>query len=353
MELKQVTKSPPANSVFDILKFVLCCSIVAIHSTFLPHVIFPWVRVSVPLFFMLSAYFFFGKLQKCDGQSERRTALKKWLKRNLLLYLFWFVVLYPVVLFRLFLELRAAQEQMDIISILIALPRNILFQSTFPASWFLMALILSVALVFALSKWLNNRALLIGTSLIYVLLVIRSGYTFYEQIPWLENARVSYEIIFGNPVFSFHSGLVWVVLGKCFAEGECNWSQKTNTIVMGASAVLLYGEWMCTRIWGNGLLENDCFLMLLPLVACLFYQLLRIPPFYSPRTVFLRKASIIVYTTHITLLWIVHKVLTQLPIPDPYGFFWLVGTLLMCFAVSFCILTLEKHPYFRWLKYAH
>lgn len=45
--------------IFDLAKFILAIFIIAIHSEFLPHILYPWLRIAVPLFFVISAYLFF------------------------------------------------------------------------------------------------------------------------------------------------------------------------------------------------------------------------------------------------------------------------------------------------------
>lgn len=56
------------NSNYDILKVALAIMIVMIHSEFLPNVLYPWFRISVPLFFIISAYFFFSKIRNCADE---------------------------------------------------------------------------------------------------------------------------------------------------------------------------------------------------------------------------------------------------------------------------------------------
>lgn len=52
------------DSRYDVLKLVLSLFVVAIHSDLFPPLLYPWLRVAVPLFFMMSSYFLFDKLCK-------------------------------------------------------------------------------------------------------------------------------------------------------------------------------------------------------------------------------------------------------------------------------------------------
>lgn len=44
--------------VLDLAKFVLAFFVVAIHTSFFPKYLYPWLRVAVPLFFIISSFVF-------------------------------------------------------------------------------------------------------------------------------------------------------------------------------------------------------------------------------------------------------------------------------------------------------
>ena len=75
------------------LKLILSIFVVVIHTTGLD-IFSPILRFAVPLFFMLSSYFFFSKYDSTDDTYERRDMLFKYIKRNLQLYAFLFIALY-------------------------------------------------------------------------------------------------------------------------------------------------------------------------------------------------------------------------------------------------------------------
>ena len=74
------------NSNYDILKFLLSLMVVMIHSKLLPDLLYPWLRIAVPLFFIMSAYFFFLKIGNSIDENERKNELKKYVLRNLKFY---------------------------------------------------------------------------------------------------------------------------------------------------------------------------------------------------------------------------------------------------------------------------
>ena len=63
-------------AIFDIVKFFLSLMVVAIHCELFPLTLYPWLRLAVPLFFVISSYLFFGNLQKCKTVGEKN---QKWL----------------------------------------------------------------------------------------------------------------------------------------------------------------------------------------------------------------------------------------------------------------------------------
>ena len=84
---------------FDILKLVLAIFIVGIHSTRAGMILRPVFRLAVPLFFIISSYLFFLKQCTLSSWIERYKGLKKYAKRILLLYLFWFLLLFPFTIY--------------------------------------------------------------------------------------------------------------------------------------------------------------------------------------------------------------------------------------------------------------
>ena len=94
---------PPAtlqknDAKYDLIKFFLSLLVLAIHATLYPMVLYPWLRIAVPLFFMMSSYFLFSKLREAP-KDKHRAILKKFVVRNLQLYSYWFIILLPVTIY--------------------------------------------------------------------------------------------------------------------------------------------------------------------------------------------------------------------------------------------------------------
>ena len=84
---------------FDVAKLLLSIFVVAIHAQLLPELLNPLFRVAVPLFVMMSGFLLFGKLGRAEGESAKRRQLLLFIKRNLFLYMFWFIVLLPLTIY--------------------------------------------------------------------------------------------------------------------------------------------------------------------------------------------------------------------------------------------------------------
>lgn len=85
---------------YDVLKYMMALLIVAIHARAFygeyTSIFFkPLTEIAVPVFFILSSFFYFRKLYYCENIWSN---LFTYLKRIGLLYLLWFCVNIPVIL---------------------------------------------------------------------------------------------------------------------------------------------------------------------------------------------------------------------------------------------------------------
>ena len=79
------------ENLFDIAKFILSVMVVAIHTSFYPEYLYPWLRLAVPLFFVISGYLFFTK------SGGGKLNLYKFVNRVIVLYIFWTIALLPLI----------------------------------------------------------------------------------------------------------------------------------------------------------------------------------------------------------------------------------------------------------------
>ncbi len=336
--------SVKVNSVFDIVKFVLCFVVMAVHTSLLPHYLYPWLRIAVPLYFTISSYFFFSKINRTPDKEGQKKAVLTFIKRNLQLYAFWFIVLLPFTLklkswFKTGISLKGIRLFF----------RDLIFSSTFKASWFISALLLAVIVVYFLSKIFNDKIIIGIAVLSFVFVCSWSSY-----IPFLDDYRIVklfthyYELLFNKPFTSFPAAMLWVVCGKLFAEKKINIKPKVGIAVLIVSSAALYTE--------SYLLEKytcrygmDCYFSLAPLCISAFALLCQIKPFQVSCSVILRKISTVVYALHNTVAYTLFGYIEK---NDKNVTVFLI-TLAITVSVSVLILLLERFRPFRWLKYSH
>ncbi len=340
-----------SDGKYDIFKFVLSIFIVAIHSELFPLVLYPWLRIAVPLFFVISSYFLFGKLNRCSEKQEKNSIVKNFVKRNLQLYAFWLFLFIP----RLYNRREMFTE--NFLKGILSIVKTFFFGSTFGASWFIMASVIAVLLVFALSKRLNNKMLLIISLVIYFFVVVDSSYKFafdkgsivYYIVTW-------YSRIFGSPVCSFSVAMVWVTCGKCFAERTFNFSRKTYIVISVLFAVVLYGEWLFVKS-RTGNINNDCYFSLVPLCIGLFGWIKSLPPIVFEKSIYLRHCSTFIYPLHITMIAVVNFLYKNL-----FGIVYnttlnFVTTVILCilgyFVVEWLLNKYPKNKIVQILRYSY
>lgn len=122
----------------------------------------PLLNAAVPVFFILSSFFLFSKMEKsgflwCVWMS--------FFKRISILYLFWFIITLPVTLYT-----RTDYWELSQPVLALTFFKDLLFSHTFGGSWFLSALVVGSLFVFLLKKYLNanNIVLLLLAIAVYI-----------------------------------------------------------------------------------------------------------------------------------------------------------------------------------------
>lgn len=247
--------------VLDLTKFILCLMVVAIHTELFPIALYPWLRLAVPLFFMISSFLLFGKVKETRTVRERNRVIKHYVIRIWQLYLFWFVVLLPVTIY----VRRNWFDNGPIIGLVNVVLKPLL-GSTFPASWYLMASIFGTLIVNRLSLKFGNIRQFILFSLAYLICCFFSSYMPLfggsESLGFIDHLF--------SPQFSFLSGLIFIWLGKTLAENKLKLKKKTGLTLMIISGILLWVEWF-TIYKATGNLNNDCYIMLVPTALLILY----------------------------------------------------------------------------------
>ena len=335
----------------DILKFVLAILVVGIHTMPQGFVCRPLLRLAVPMFFIITSFLFFHKQNELTTVQERKQALKKYVKRVMKLYLFWFVLLLPLtVFFRHWYQEPGFMTLVDVV-------RNFFFGSTFIASWFLMASVINIVFVWFLAH--RNVAdvwMMVLGVMFYVVCCLVSNYSFWiEDSVTFQRYYAIYTGIFNVPYNSFPCGLLFVVFGKILVTRRLppHRLQKIVVLLLGLlMMVLLYGEYIYVNNHG-GAAFDDCYFSLMLLCPCL---LMLVASTHWGKIDFdtrkLRYYSTIIYCSHASIAAALRA------LRDHYGFtmgsgFLLMATLLLSMLLGIALVCLEKRKKLRFLKYAH
>ncbi len=294
MTVNNVIKSKPTDSRFDILKIVLSLFVVAIHSNLLIHVLSPWIRIAVPLFFIMSGYFFFSKLNCASNYSQQKTFLKNFIIRNILLYAFWFICLLPIFLY----IRRDLLFGHGIIKGIFVFLKYLLLNGTFTASWYIVATIYGTLVIFFLLRKLPNALLIALASLLYIVATISSS---YPQL--IAENEITYFLYSGftnyiSPIpNSFVVAVAWLIIGKCFAEKTFKGNKFIYIAIAIVSGILLFIESMLVKNL-NGTFNNDCYFMLMPFCIGIFGIIKNCPAISVKYSINIRRCSTIIFVTH-------------------------------------------------------
>lgn len=331
---------------YDLLKFIMALFVVGIHANlanainvynpYIGGVIGVLQELSVPGFFVISSMLFFRKCHKM-GLNASGQYYWKFAKRLALVYLFYFILLSPVII------PNRGWLQAGFPNGLGLLVEDVLLRYTYPGSWFLSALIVATTIVYLLCKKINPWILL-GCFLALHLYIFNVDklpafcHVFYD---WYETHVRTIKL-------SFPIALVWVAMGACLASPKVLRSlpdlKKHTAIVWSVfvlSFILEYFHLLCINGLGRILM-----------VACLiviFYNMDLTP---SPLYKKLREYSILIFFWHFIVLQI-YKVIYHEAEFQVFGIWLYPMALIPVFIISSIILWLEDKRWFGWLKYSH
>lgn len=284
------------DAKFDIVKFILSFFVVAIHSGLFPYALYPWLRIAVPMFFMMTSYFLFSALGDAPKEKQLKI-IKKFVLRNVKLYLCWFVVLLPFTLY-IFRD-----DYLTGLSGLKNFLKDFAFGGTFVASWYITASIIGVVLIYFLSRLLRFDIIVFIVSLVaFWLVTLESSYSVFIDGTFIGYINSGFERVFVGMVFSFPASLIWIFMGKLFAQGKIRHiASGLLLFLLIVSCVGLSIEWRYVMTLENSV-NNDSYFMLLPVCVLLFAILMRIPSVTSKNSLYLKHASTVIYVTHGSIL---------------------------------------------------
>lgn len=295
MTAKTLRSTKASDAKFDILKLVMSFFVVAIHMALFPEVLYPWLRVAVPLFFMMTGFFFFKKLGRIDDYKLQKNAVRDFVMRNLKLYAFWCILLLPYIIY---IRRDVYFGHDTIMGDIFAVIRAVLFSGTFTASWYIVASIYGVLIIFFLLRKLPDFALLLIAILLYVIVSLTSSYeVFIFRSDVVKSMYDGFCTYIEAPATSFLTAVVWLICGKCFADGTFKGNRLLYAVVTVLSGVALYAEWLFVE-YLDQTINNDCYLMLMPFCIGIFGYINNCGQLTVKYSVNMRRLSTIVFVTH-------------------------------------------------------
>lgn len=290
MNTTTVSRSKNYDS-FDLFKFIVSFVVLFVHTNPLGeshfHGMHPWVRIAIPIYFMISSFLFFSKYDKLAAH-EKKQYLWKFIKRDLTLYLFWFIVFLPFTfVYRDYFH-----------NGLVYFIGSILLGSSFPASWYLMALALSIFLTAKLDRGVGKVIYPVAALLMYLLSIGQHTWRCVaNQLPFLTNFYDATPISF-TATFFFSCIMIWI--GRLFVryrDSALTANTKILLPVFILALVVLFFEdkWLFDR--GLFTMNNDGYLSSLIASALLFWLILK-SNIHVPHARTLRIMSTLIYCIH-------------------------------------------------------
>lgn len=254
---------------------------------------YPILRVAVPVFFIISSYFFFRKVEALPAD-DARAYYRRFIVRGLKLYAFWIVALMPYMI--------AVKYQTHLLEqYLIEFPLNFVLRSVFPASWYLAAYMICISIVY-----FGRRRMKLLTAIglgLYAVCCMESNYG--ALISGLLPASDTYFAGYVKMLYvSFPAGLIFVVLGRFIAVREPGWATAVAAILAGGAGLAFEAHFVVA----NGLrVADDCYFSLLALAPGVFLAVVKTRLTLGFDTTVLRRLSTINYCSHYAIIRVISK----------------------------------------------
>lgn len=305
-------------------------------------------RFTIPQYYMISSYFFFKRIKKypCDA-AWRKKCLLDFVKRIMSLYLCWLLAQAPLMYAFGGWYAFGYEESDSIAKSLLILMKNFLLGNTFPASWYLMALLLGTVTVTWLDRWVHNTGLLIIGFLCFLICCSSSGY--------LNIVQRSIQLFY--PPTSFLSSLLWLTVGKMTAEDNRlirrirELTATKKAVILAFTAGVFFTEFLIcmNKGWAG---NTDAMLSLIPVCPVIFLSALDSRR-QIPHAVWMRGANTVMYCSHGMLLTLLSRMGRLLGVNFevmPMALLWYVLTVGLCTILAAFLIWLQKKPKFGWLS---
>lgn len=301
------------------------------------------LNIVVPFFLIVSAYFFFRKIDSLDDPQLKRRAFARYMQHLVKVWLTWSAIYAVKALAEYLLE-----PSMSIGDALLFYPLQLIVGGIEEHLWFLPALIVGVALAY---YFLNKRRLPLRTVLTLAMILLAVGllgnsYWFLLPPAWQQPYLALTEWTRGTRNGLFY-GFPFVTIGVLLARRQARRAPRPARsrlwLVLGASIILMVGEHILEARYGWIRVDNvDMWLSQIPMAVSAFYLMLQPGPINRPGQRFFRDSSLTIYLVHPLVIFLVRL---GLPLA---GVSFRRENLLPYYLVSVALTLLVAYGHFYW-----
>lgn len=343
-------------NAIDAMRIVMALLVLILHKPFIPETLQltkyfiekVLTGIAVPFFFIVSSFFFFGKL---DGTAADNKKFWKFEKRMLILYVVWTVVYIPINLIKFNGGTFRGMTLSVFASAMLDILKQFLLSRSFVHLWYIYTLIVSVAVIFLLKKFLSNKAIL---ALSFVCFAASSLLPcLYPYIPHLETA---YALLPGVLTRTLQKGLLCTSLGLVFSHFDTKGKLPAlgGGLAIALAALLTFSA--VTYGKSNTFVETVQLFLTFACSACTFLLCREIKLKDSPVYPTVRKYSSLIYFTHLLFTAELYDTIanaTGIAAFSGSTFCVFAFTLLGSFILATIIIHLSNKRGFKWLKYIY
>lgn len=341
MELRSISvQKNSTNSAVDYLKFIFVFCIVSIHLPLFESVnkdLSFWFnqvvcRLAVPFFFLCSGFF-------AAGKTEDRLKFSAYLKRLVILYLFYTALFLPQIVY------LAMQSDRSFGAEVLEFIRDFFLVGSYGPLWFYPALIGAMVLLWLLTSVckLRRGALLAVASVLYALGVCGNTYqAFFLGLPGVGSVLNGYLTVFETTRNGLFFGLFFLSVGYCLRKPARSVPKKVSLPLFVLGFLLMFLE-KAAAVHFVETTENDMLFTLPLAVIPLFLFVCAMPGTEKQQRVgvYLRKLTTVVFGIHTFIMFYLSFALKclHLTVNGTVRYF-LVSILSVLFGV--CVLQLSK-----------
>ncbi|MBQ6569836.1 MAG: acyltransferase family protein [Clostridia bacterium] len=340
--MNQTAVKPTSKANFtgiDIGKFLMAIIIIIPHAypaldrDALWNTVF---SVTVPFFFFATGFLLYKKIFLPDRINF--DVIKGSMTKMLRLYIFWSAVYFPLAVYDF------VRNNYSFKKAVFSYLRNFLFIGKNYNSWqlwYLLSSVLAFAVVFfLLKKGLKLETICVISGFAYVLSMLLLHWVLRPDTlhGWFKKAIDIYGLFFGDS--KIFCGFTYTALGLLFGKYYLDRSKINLWIYI---PMLIVGAF-CRYYF----FSPFNFLCSVVLAVPFFLIFLKINP--KPGKIFLyfRRASAVIYFTHLIFISIYTIILRRNPEALGWGAF--AFALVCCLILTYIVMNLETNPKFAWLK---